>query len=167
MSFIIGLLLAFGLNVDVFYMVNSLSKNPKLAANISGVASNVWESNKDAFDEYAEDCINTPNGQNSNEQCQEKLESFKNSLQSKIESELESQPLEVDNTTIDDLMFWQNKEKQNGFLRIFGILISAIAIAMGAPFWFDLLGKFINVRNAGKAIQPKPKESSSSNTPEI
>ena len=33
---------------------------------------------------------------------------------------------------------------------IFGWLLSAGAIAMGAPFWFDLLGKFMNVRNAGK-----------------
>jgi hypothetical protein len=28
--------------------------------------------------------------------------------------------------------------------------VSGIAIAMGAPFWFDLLGKVMNVRNAGK-----------------
>jgi hypothetical protein len=41
------------------------------------------------------------------------------------------------------------------FLRMFsGWWISGIAIAMGAPFWFDLLGKIINVRNSGS----KPKE---------
>ncbi len=41
-----------------------------------------------------------------------------------------------------------------GFLRMFsGWWISGIAIAMGAPFWFDLLGKIVNVRNAGE----KPK----------
>lgn len=32
-----------------------------------------------------------------------------------------------------------------------GWLLSAIAIAMGASFWFDLLSKVVNVRNAGKA----------------
>jgi hypothetical protein len=31
----------------------------------------------------------------------------------------------------------------------FGWLVSGIAIAMGAPFWFDLMGKLVNVRNAG------------------
>jgi hypothetical protein len=31
-------------------------------------------------------------------------------------------------------------------------MLSGLAIAMGAPFWFELLGKFINVRNSG----PKP-----------
>jgi hypothetical protein len=37
-----------------------------------------------------------------------------------------------------------------GFLQmIAGWLVSAIAVAMGAPFWFDLLGKLVNVRNTG------------------
>lgn len=33
--------------------------------------------------------------------------------------------------------------------RLMGWLVTGIAIAMGAPFWFDLLGKIINVRNTG------------------
>lgn len=32
---------------------------------------------------------------------------------------------------------------------LFGWLIAGIAISMGAPFWFDLLGKIVNVRNSG------------------
>ncbi|AFZ14406.1 hypothetical protein Cri9333_3583 [Crinalium epipsammum PCC 9333] len=35
---------------------------------------------------------------------------------------------------------------------VVGWLLSGLAIAMGAPFWFDLLGKVTNVRNAG----PRP-----------
>jgi hypothetical protein len=30
-----------------------------------------------------------------------------------------------------------------------GILISSIAVAMGAPFWFDLLNKIVNLRLTG------------------
>lgn len=42
-----------------------------------------------------------------------------------------------------------------GFGRMLtGWIVSGIAIAMGAPFWFDLLGKFVNVRNSGS--KPKP-----------
>ena len=45
-------------------------------------------------------------------------------------------------------------KKQGGWYKvIFGWLISAIAISMGAPFWFDLLGKVMNVRNAGKPLE--------------
>ncbi|MBW4638417.1 MAG: hypothetical protein KME05_09290 [Gloeocapsa sp. UFS-A4-WI-NPMV-4B04] len=39
---------------------------------------------------------------------------------------------------------------------VLGWALSAIAISMGAPFWFDLLGKVVNVRNTG----PKPVSSS-------
>lgn len=35
---------------------------------------------------------------------------------------------------------------------IFGWVITGLAIAMGAPFWFDILGKVVNVRNTG----PRP-----------
>ena len=46
------------------------------------------------------------------------------------------------------------RAKPMGFLRMFsGWFVSGVAIAMGAPFWFDLLGKIVNVRNAGE----KPK----------
>jgi hypothetical protein len=40
---------------------------------------------------------------------------------------------------------------------IVGWLLSGMAIAMGAPFWFDLLGKVMNVRNAGKKGKQAPK----------
>jgi hypothetical protein len=33
--------------------------------------------------------------------------------------------------------------------KVIGILISSIAVAMGAPFWFDLLNKVVNVRLTG------------------
>lgn len=44
--------------------------------------------------------------------------------------------------------------KANPGLGILGLLLTAIALAMGAPFWFDLLQKIMNFRNAG---QPPPK----------
>lgn len=36
---------------------------------------------------------------------------------------------------------------------IIGWIVSGLAIAMGAPFWFDLLGKIMNVRNSGSKPQ--------------
>lgn len=37
-------------------------------------------------------------------------------------------------------------------LKLLGIVMTAAAIALGAPFWFDLLSKFMNLRGTG----PKP-----------
>jgi len=45
------------------------------------------------------------------------------------------------------------------FENIFGFIITALAISLGAPFWFDLLNKFINLRSAGK----KPEETAQLN----
>jgi threonine/homoserine/homoserine lactone efflux protein len=49
-------------------------------------------------------------------------------------------------------------DKQGGWPRVlFGWLITAIALSMGAPFWFDLLGKIMNVRNAAKPLDTPKK----------
>jgi hypothetical protein len=50
--------------------------------------------------------------------------------------------------------------KPLGFLRMMcGWAVSGIAIAMGAPFWFDLLGKLVNVRNSGSKPKSTPDQS--------
>jgi hypothetical protein len=43
---------------------------------------------------------------------------------------------------------------------LLGFLITALAIALGAPFWFDLLNKFVNIRAGGK----KPSEDAGSSS---
>lgn len=40
---------------------------------------------------------------------------------------------------------------------VLGCAVTAVATSLGAPFWFDLLQKFVNIRNAG----PKPDSSTS------
>lgn len=52
---------------------------------------------------------------------------------------------------------WQ-KDKKSGsapwtlvLRHLFGWIITALAISMGAPFWFDTLNRFMNIRNSGRA----------------
>jgi hypothetical protein len=40
---------------------------------------------------------------------------------------------------------------------VFGLLITAAAISLGAPFWFDILSKAVNIRAAGPNPAPSPK----------
>jgi hypothetical protein len=40
---------------------------------------------------------------------------------------------------------------------LLGLLITIFAISLGAPFWFDMLNKVINIRAAGRAPEEKPK----------
>ena len=43
------------------------------------------------------------------------------------------------------------------WLKLLGLLLTAIAISLGAPFWFDLLNKVISIRSAGRSPAEKPK----------
>lgn len=45
---------------------------------------------------------------------------------------------------------------QTTFFTFVGWLITAIALSMGAPFWYDLLRKVINIKNELKGKQNKP-----------
>jgi len=42
--------------------------------------------------------------------------------------------------------------------KLFGLMISVFAVSLGAPFWFDLLSKFVNIRGGGTP-PAKPKKS--------
>jgi hypothetical protein len=46
------------------------------------------------------------------------------------------------------------KESTNIAVKLIGILITAGATAQGAPFWFDILKRFVNIRGTG----PNPSE---------
>jgi hypothetical protein len=43
------------------------------------------------------------------------------------------------------------------FGHLFGWLLSVAAISLGAPFWFDTLSRFVNLRGAGPPEKPKRK----------
>lgn len=44
-------------------------------------------------------------------------------------------------------------EEQRWYGKVIGLLITAIAVSLGAPFWFDMLGKIGSLRAAGKPPQ--------------
>ena len=48
---------------------------------------------------------------------------------------------------------------------IVGWLLTALAVSLGAPFWFDTLNKFMSIRAAGKAPEERPKTPKTVPTP--
>ncbi len=46
------------------------------------------------------------------------------------------------------LIFWP---------KLIGLLVTAFALSLGAPFWFDMLNKVVNIRNAGRAPDERSK----------
>jgi hypothetical protein len=68
-----------------------------------------------------------------------------------LESELRPIPIGWSTKQVqwDDPSWW--------LFKVFGLVFSALAVSLGAPFWFELLSKFMNVRGTG--VKPKPTSS--------
>ncbi|WP_445245587.1 hypothetical protein [Microcoleus sp. OTE_8_concoct_300] len=136
-TFLIGLGVTLAINADTFYIGQRLNKDAALRSSINQVATKyVAGSNKPSLDEINSylDNITMPLGWSTREQFNKQVN-----------------PRYPAKSTLGDWVF--------GIIKLlFGWLLSAAAIAMGAPFWFDLLGKFINVRNAGQVPESTSKD---------
>jgi hypothetical protein len=64
-------------------------------------------------------------------------------------------------TLLGQLLGWRGSLRdstaQDWFERILGWILTVLAISLGAPFWFDLLNKFVNIRSNGKSPDERPK----------
>jgi hypothetical protein len=56
---------------------------------------------------------------------------------------------------VDDERTVPAKELGAWLLKLLGWLLTAMAISLGAPFWFDLLNKFMNARSTLKPSKPE------------
>lgn len=130
-AFLIGFLLAIAVNADTFHIISRLTTDSTLRDGLNTNAELVTK-----------DCLSIKDNTGVNTQY---LECVRQKVNSSI-----SLPLGWDKTNLD-----QQAEESKGWFwsplgRLLGWIISGFAIMMGAPFWFELLGKIINVRNAGK-----------------
>ena len=59
-----------------------------------------------------------------------------------------------DYKTFETLPIGWDNVGNDWFKRVVGWLITTAAISLGAPFWFDLLGKVANLRGSGASARP-------------
>ncbi len=121
--FILGMLIAIGFNVDIIQIYQSLSKNPELALRIANEAQ-AYVSNNPTLEAQ----LNT-----------EILELLKRDIAA-IQS-----PLGIG----WDFKAIPSYGISEWLLKLVGWLVTALSITLGAPFWFDLLRKLVNIRSAG------------------
>jgi hypothetical protein len=65
-----------------------------------------------------------------------------------------------DKALLVSLLGWQNQPSIEGvgiLEKILGLLLTIVAISLGAPFWFDMLNKIVNLRSAGRSPEEAPK----------
>lgn len=148
-SFFLGLIVAILGNVDTINMVDRLYKNQPISGTLNQLANQVLENNSQSIANL----------------------NMANTVQEKNAA---IQPIKDDiNVVIDQIaafpIGWTLPRDTNisplaWISRLVGWFISAIALSMGAPFWFELLNKFINVRNAGQRPSTGDKDTSNSQT---
>jgi hypothetical protein len=139
-AILIGCLVAAIANADTLYIVSSLSKDPVLRATVT---------------QNAQSIVNAQPIQNAQE-----LDQIKDQIRESLQDV--SLPIGWNEVTIREQRI-QNRQWGIPFVKqLAGWLISGIAISMGSSFWFDLMGKIVNVRNAGKGTYPTDDHSSRS-----
>jgi hypothetical protein len=133
-ALLIGFIIAAATNADAFHMINRLSKDSALRDTIIQNAGQIIIQNRNTLGYVDIETLRT--------QTDDALTDV-------------ALPIGWTDSNLERQINWtSNKPKSFPIIRIFtlipGWIISGIAIGMGAPFWFDLLGKIVNVRNTGK-----------------
>lgn len=141
-SLAIGLLVAIAFNADTLQVAKSLWQQPTMRAAVGDNAQAVFDQltrTKDAAGNPIPGAM----------------------TEAEIRSQLTNLPLGWHHGE------WNRtwKPTREGFawkatmLKVLGMLVTAFALALGAPFWFDTLGKVVNLRGAGArpAETPMPR----------
>ncbi len=172
---IIGLAIAICFNVDTILITRKLSKDPKLRAQIIQQADQFRTDHPNLLEEYKLDkkeieqdttldstrrAEQIKNNKEEYEKRTARRDELIDRAQSLIENEIASVS-DVMGLGWSDPCEGKKKEERcklncglepNGEnpwpLRIAGWLLTALAISLGAPFWFDLLNKLMKLRGA-------------------
>jgi hypothetical protein len=123
------------LNADTFMIVKTISQDDAIRA---------------AFVAAAEEASKKPPS--------ETLESTLNVL-GEYKNELKNSPLPFGwSRNEGDIRRWP-RGFADWLMKAAGLLLTTIAVSLGAPFWFDLLARFINIRQAGERPEKSSPES--------
>ena len=81
---------------------------------------------------------------------------LKDSMESVYAKNKDSIKLEIARLKSHTHHLQYNPSQKGGFDTFIGWLITALAISLGAPFWFDMLNKLISLRSSGKKSDNAP-----------
>lgn len=142
--FCIGLVVCLVFNVNSFQLVKKLNTDDNLRKQLLTESSHIVNQQKNKIAQK--------------DSSKSSSEITLSDINKKIDS-IEDLSIPIGYHT-DFIWCKSNLEKKDAFgividtfWWIFGILISALAVSFGAPFWFDVLMKAVNLRSAG--IKPK------------
>lgn len=166
-TLLIGFSIAVTFNVDSIKLVKQLSRDKEAAKKMTALSVQYVESHKDSTGHLSEkheaiaksfflraDSLIKSDFKSANQIigigwdysdslkkfCNNKLKNHEKCIQPCV---LKKIPVKTNYQKVEFIFSNFN------FRTILGYIITAIAISFGAPFWFDLLSKFVSIRGAG------------------
>ncbi len=175
--FWLALVLCIGMNVDFFKVSGVLFHDKELSNAIADYAAAQYEQQKDSFFKTIHtitpttDTVNNADTINAIPPIDSLQEQYhKDSITAALQCDLLKNNMKLIDSlykgnapigwAADGIYKWKDlsSDKIDWFWKIVGWLISAAVLAIGAPFWFDLLSKLVNLRKAGiKPAESNPK----------
>lgn len=149
---LIGLAIAFTLNADTFYIFQRLSTDPAIRSSIVQAAEQIEVRGIETPEALAADSGISDLSEELAEQLTENIELELRSVGEAVEQTLAQYPLPIGRSP--SVLEAQRIAEQSWPIkfipqRLVGWLITALALSMGASFWFDLLRKVTSVRASG------------------
>lgn len=166
---VFGLIIALAFDADTFKIYSNLTKNPNDRQQLIELATNFTDENRIEIYTTSKDTSQENTGQNDSAAVQRASE-LRALLDSILVNEIQNVPSplglgweislaqQADNAKAEGQKAWRFY-----IIKIFGWLVTALAVSLGAPFWFDLLQKVINIRNAGVRPQDAEKKQQATN----
>ncbi len=139
-----ALIVAVLFNVDTFSIAQALLNNPKLRASLVAAA-------EETVKQSATNTNATP------QQTIEAVEKRIKDLELPIGWTSRTNASGVTPTSPKFDYAWL-RVGETPMMKIAGLLVTAGALSLGAPFWFDLLNKVVNLRATGKKPEPEKEE---------
>jgi hypothetical protein len=142
--FCLGFFLAVACNVDSIHIVKALSADPRQAAEVADAATKYAKAGS-ASDSAAQTAA-------TNASFDKLMTNAQNSLAS-----LNSVGVPIGWDAQQRTYYYEQGHVHLGNLigGILGWFVTALAASLGAPFWFDTLQKFVNIRSNGRAPDEK------------
>lgn len=137
-TFIIGGILAFSMNVDTIAIAKQLSSDDKARIEMLNMATNSIMAMNDVSGADAE------------------YNATLDSLNAQIQTLTEQS--KITRSIIDVKRPAFKLDKKDFWLSVLGCLLTTIALSLGASFWFDLLNRLIKLRGTGAQEETKKKE---------
>jgi hypothetical protein len=152
LCFILGFIIAVGLNIDSLSIYQRLLVDTTLRTTLADGGQVIVQNYQSTISEPGEES-----------DTEKAIQSFEDTVSKYVDNTLPIGLIHQNHDNLVDLTECPNPgnnkcpQKKFSFSKflvaLFGWTITTLAIYMGAPFWFDLLGKLVNVRSTGS----KPK----------